>query len=160
MTMGEIQAVLESPNKVTIFLTVIAAFVAIQFLIKLYDWFVSRYGIQTKKSVREEQQQESINNMKTEMNQIKRDQESLMKSMKDLKSAMSDMQSKADAWERARLKDRIGQAYRYYNSIGKWNHMEKDAFDDLIESYEQAGGKNSFVHDVCLPRSMQWEIVE
>ena len=49
--MSEIAKVLESPNKVSIFLTVIAAIVAVQFLIKLLDFFTSRFGIETKASL-------------------------------------------------------------------------------------------------------------
>ena len=38
--------------------------------------------------------------------------------------------------------------------------MEKEAFDGLIEEYEEAGGNNSFVHDIVMPESYTWELVE
>lgn len=77
-----------------------------------------------------------------------------------LKQMILDMQEKADATERARLKDRISQSYRYYHEVKKWNLMEKEAFEDLIHDYEAHGGKNSFVHTICEPESCKWEITD
>lgn len=61
---------------------------------------------------------------------------------------------------RAEMKDKISQLYRYYHERGKWNDMEKEAFNDLIDEYEDAGGSNSFVHTVVQPESYTWEVVE
>lgn len=61
---------------------------------------------------------------------------------------------------RAEMKDKISQLYRYYHERGKWNDMEREAFNDLIDEYEDAGGSNSFVHTVVQPESYTWEVVE
>lgn len=60
---------------------------------------------------------------------------------------------------RAELKDKISQSYRYYHSIGKINDMELEALEDLIEEYEAADGKNSFVHSVVQKEMYIWERV-
>lgn len=60
---------------------------------------------------------------------------------------------------RAELKDKISQSYRYYHSIGKINDMESEALEDLIEEYEAADGKNSFVHSVVQKEMYIWERV-
>ena len=52
---------------------------------------------------------------------------------------------------RAEMKDKISQLYRYYHERGKWNDMEREAFNDLIDEYEDAGGSNSFVYTVVQP---------
>ena len=70
------------------------------------------------------------------------------------------MQDKNDLQEKARLKDRISQVYRYYHKEQKWTSMEKESFSDLIRSYEASGGKNSFVHSICEPESETWEIID
>lgn len=61
---------------------------------------------------------------------------------------------------RAELKDKISQSYRYYHSIGKINDMELEALEDLIEEYESAEGKNSFVHSVVQKEMYTWEKVD
>lgn len=61
---------------------------------------------------------------------------------------------------RAELKDKIGQSYRYYHSIGKINDMELEALKDLIDEYESADGKNSFVHSVVQKEMYTWEKID
>lgn len=70
------------------------------------------------------------------------------------------MQEKADANNRSDLKDKIATLYRKYHNEQKWTEMEKETFSDLIKSYEDAGGVNSFVHTKCLPEMYTWEIIE
>ena len=61
---------------------------------------------------------------------------------------------------RAELKDKIGQSYRYYHSLGSISAMELEALEDLIEEYEEAEGHNSFVHSVVQKEMYTWEKVE
>lgn len=61
---------------------------------------------------------------------------------------------------RAELKDKISQSYRYYHELGKINDMELEALEDLIEEYEEADGKNSFVHSVVQKEMYTWEKIE
>lgn len=58
---------------------------------------------------------------------------------------------------RAELKDKISQSYRYYHSLGQINDMELEALEDLIEEYEEADGRNSFVHSVVQKEMYTWE---
>lgn len=61
---------------------------------------------------------------------------------------------------RAELKDKISQSYRYYHEFGKINDMELEALEDLIEEYEEAEGKNSFVHSVVQKEMYTWEKID
>lgn len=61
---------------------------------------------------------------------------------------------------RAELKDKISQSYRYYHSLGRINDMELEALEDLIEEYEEAEGKNSFVHSVVQKEMYTWEKID
>ena len=157
--MDELEMLLKSPHKFETFVVVIAAILVFQFIIKLIDWFRDRFGITTASSRREKEQSETIITLKTEVEQIKKDQSEVMERLTGLKNSVDKMQEKQDSADRARLKDRIGQAYRYYKEKGEWNLMEKEAFNDLVTSYELAGGENSFVHDVCVPASLEWKII-
>ena len=158
--MEAIEKVINSPHKLEIFLVVLAAILAVQFVIKLWDYFRQRFGIETEAMRRERLQSESIETLKAEFSAIKRDQVELLQNVGNLTNIVNKMQEQNNAAERARLKDRIGQSYRYYKEKGHWNRMEKDAFDDLIASYEAAGGENSFVHEVCQPKSLEWDIID
>ena len=61
---------------------------------------------------------------------------------------------------RTELKDRIGQSYRYYHTKGEINDMELEALEGLIEEYEAAQGKNSFVHSVVQKEMYTWKKVK
>lgn len=158
--MDELEMLLKSPHKFETFVVVIAAILVFQFIIKLVDWFRERFGITTASSRREKEQSETITTLKTEVEQIKKDQSEVMECLNGLKDSVDKMQAKQDYADRARLKDRIGQAYRYYRDKGEWNYMEKEAFNDLVLSYEKSGGENSFIHDVCVPASLEWKVIE
>lgn len=68
----------------------------------------------------------------------------------------------------AEYKDKIGRSYRYYNEreysnenpTPYWNHMEKEALEDLIIQYESHGGKNSFVHSIVEPEIEKWKLID
>lgn len=57
----------------------------------------------------------------------------------------------------AELKDKIGESYRHYHERNKINSMELEALEGLIETYENFGGKNSFVHSVVQKEMYTWE---
>ncbi len=102
-------------------------------------------------------------------------------SIKKLEGSVKDLQGKFDSIseqlkglkedgrnnKRAELKDRIGQGFRFYSKrrysdeqpIPYWNEMERDAFEDLISSYEYNGGENSFVHTTVANIIPTWIIV-
>ena len=58
---------------------------------------------------------------------------------------------------RAELKDKISRSYRYYHSLGKITDMELEALEDLIEEYESADGRNSFVHSIVQKEMYTWD---
>lgn len=95
-------------------------------------------------------------------------QSKLSKSISDISKKIDNMQQNTDKRFieserknnkriRAELKDKISQSYRYYHSLGKINGMELEALEDLIEEYEEADGKNSFVHSVVQKEMYTWE---
>lgn len=61
---------------------------------------------------------------------------------------------------RADLKNKISNSYRYYHEKGEINYMELEALEDLIESYEDASGTNSFVHEVVQKEMYTWKLID
>lgn len=57
----------------------------------------------------------------------------------------------------AEIKDKIAQSYRQYHAANKISHMELEALEDLIQTYEAHGGVNSFVHSVVQTEMYTWE---
>ena len=60
----------------------------------------------------------------------------------------------------AEIKDKIAQSYRQYHAANKISHMELEALEDLIQTYEDHGGVNSFVHSVVQTEMYTWEITK
>ena len=126
-----------------------------------------RFGIVTKKRLAEEKRDIEIGELKyhaqkTDGNfdKVFVSIENLQKSLNTLSGQVEEMQRRNDDAERSKLKDRIAQSFRYHKSKGCWSSMDREAFNDLVKSYEMAGGENSFIHTVCIPVSLQFDIVD
>ena len=57
------------------------------------------------------------------------------------------------------IKERIAQSYRRYNLSKKISYMELEALKDLIATYENYGGMNSFIHSVVQKEMYTWEVI-
>ena len=79
--------------------------------------------------------------------------------VKELQKSVSCMQQKSDMNEAARLKDRIGQSYRFHHATMSINSMEKETLKDLIDAYSQFSD-NSFVHSIVEKEMETWEITD
>lgn len=81
--------------------------------------------------------------------------DSIEGSQKDLAKRLEEMETDNRKQDRAKLRDRILQAYRYYtspasNPLQQWSEMEAQAFWDMFGAYERSGG-NGHVHTVVQP---------
>lgn len=157
--MNEIKTFLElwSGNIVLFMFVTLFAF---QNIVKLFDWICERFGFESKRSLRIKADKDMLLCHEKTLASISTEVHTTKDKINVLSQMIIDMQNKTDATERARLKDRISQAYRYYHEKGHWNRMEKEAFEDLIKDYEAHGGKNSFVHSICEPESCTWELID
>lgn len=174
--MDEIKA-LFTLDYAQLILTVFIVLAGLKAITLLLEWFCKKTGLQFKwmvlrekerqilyenvediqalKSQREEDVKQSIKHDK----EIKDDLKSLTNVVGQIDDKLNIMQVQNDATERARLKDKIGQSYRYYHEKQQWNSMEEEALRDLISQYEAHGGKNSFVHDTVEPETYTWKKV-
>ena len=72
----------------------------------------------------------------------------------------SESEKKENKRVQSEIKERIAQSYREYNKTKQISSMEREALEDLIETYESHGGENSFVHSVVQKEMYTWEEVE
>jgi len=158
--MNSIKYLLSEVGVLNATITIFAAIFAFQSVINLIDWFCAKMGIETRWSLKNKQESQMINAHEETLNKIVNDVRGTNEKLNVLSQMMIEMQKKSDASERARLKDRIGQAYRNYHERGSWSEMEKESFEGLIYDYEQHGGENSFIHSICEPESYTWKIIQ
>lgn len=80
--------------------------------------------------------------------EIRNDIKNLTETIDSISIRLDSMQSKNDATELAKLKEKLLAYYRKYKDIGEWERFEADVFWGLFDSYIAHGG-NSFVkHDI------------
>ena len=98
-------------------------------------------------------------------------QENISKLINSLEKKLTEMQDNTDKRFKeneekenrrvqAELKDKIGQSYRYYHEVKKINDIEMETLEGLIKTYEDYGGKNSFVHSLVQKEMYTWEHID
>lgn len=155
--MNTIQTLFDSWSMDTL-LSIFLLLFALREIWNIFNWFLEILGIQTKWSLQKKYDKDMILRHEEKLNDISSYVHTTKDKINVLGQMILDMQDKADATERARLKDRISQSYRIYHEKGEWTYMEKESFGDLIRDYEAHGGKNSFVHETCEPESNLWKV--
>jgi DNA anti-recombination protein RmuC len=161
-----------------VFMGIVLLAVCCEFLIEVADKLLTKFGIETKWSLKKKAMEKEILSLREELNRLKKEhtddrdkfiegQNCINESLNHLKEDIQSLtettqkiQEDNNSKDRAKLKDRISQAYRHYHQTQKWTKMEKESFVGLVKSYELCGGINSFVHTVCEPESQTWEITD
>ena len=99
---------------------IIACLIIIVLIIQKWDWIIARFGIKTKRTIEEEEELNDIRELKEhtkqtdeKVNQLIEGVNSLRDTIGTISSQVEVMQEREDATTRAKLKDRIGQLYRY-----------------------------------------------
>ena len=180
---------LENINPTIIIVSIIIIFLVCCIIIKnrkmIFELFDELYNRKKNKEELLQTIKENQSNIKSIMENRIRDREQSLTIQKELTDAQNklsesifDISKKIDDMQRntnerfkeserrnnkrirAELKDKISQSYRYYHELGKINDMELEALEDLIEEYEEADGKNSFVHSVVQKEMYTWDKIE
>ena len=140
---------------------------AIRKCVDVADWAMTRFGLKTKWSEARHRNEELIKQHEEQidvhgecLHKLAKQVDHLCEVVEDMKRENAERDRKNIETLSANLKDRRGQSYRYYHKQGYWNEMEREAFNSLIHQYEELGNKNSFVHTICEPESLTWEIRE
>lgn len=107
-----------------------------------------------------ENQLRNVEDYKTADKEIRTQLKEVSDKVSVIATMILEMQSRIDETNRAKLKDRIRESYGYYHPRQKITKMELEALEDLIRSYEAAGGKNSFCHSIVEPEMYTWEVID
>ena len=94
--------------------------------------------------------------------EIKDSIDELKKQMKEYSdNRVSDRkQSFAIQKELTEAQDKIAQLYRRYHSTSTIKAIELESLKDLIRTYEEHGGENSFVHSLVEKEMYTWKVVD
>lgn len=104
--------------------------------------------------------QESIqirDNLEKEIQELRDDFKTIM-------NRLNEIEEQNKKRECSKLRDMLLQNYRYYtnecqNPSKSWTRMESEAFWELFEEYEEAGG-NGYMHTVVQPEMERLNVVE
>lgn len=99
-----------------------------------------------------------------EINDLRNAQEVLSTTQQEICVSLKDMKEKNERRERNKLRDKLLQSYRYYNSKERnpdqsWTKMESEAFWELFRDYEDMGG-DGYMHTVVQPAMNLLKIIE
>ncbi len=145
----------------------IAAIVVVAvWAIQKWEFICEKFGIKTKRSLREEEERQDIETLKQHAKKTDENIDKIMGSITELKETVNrvssqiiELKDKVDENERSKTGDRLTQAYNYYRKLGKWTQIQKWAFDAMVASYKNANG-DGWIDDVVIPTSKTWEIVD
>lgn len=95
---------------------------------------------------------------------IEKEIQELRDDFKTIMQRLEEIEEQNKKRECSKLKDRLLQNYRYYtseqqNPSQNWTRMEAEAFWELFEEYEEAGG-NGYMHTVVQPAMERLNIIE
>lgn len=88
---------------------------------------------------------------------INKNIDDVRKSIGELIDSQNSLVEYQHSRDRADLKDQIREYYDVYHRRQSITVREKETLTDLIDAYERAGGKNSFVHTLVLPEIPTWK---
>lgn len=155
-------------NFYVFFLQFFAILFGIKAIVSIFEWLLDKFGLETKNMRKKKEERNlikqtadnliSLQNQQTEDRKasvqhdkmIKNDLVKLSDTVDGIVITLSEMQKKNNETEIKRLKDSLVRYYNKYKNIGEWSKLEKDAFWDLFNDYEQRGG-DGFVHSIIEP---------
>lgn len=78
----------------------------------------------------------------------------------DTDRRFDESEAKQNRRVQAEIKDKIAQLYRRYHSTSTIKAIELESLKDLIRTYEEHGGENSFVHSLVEKEMYTWKVVD
>lgn len=103
--------------------------------------------------------QSIIGDLQEEVGDMKVNYDHLETTLNAALQAINDLSAYNKKRDMAELKDSIRHCYSIYHDRGTITEMEKESLEDLITSYEDAGGKNSFVHNIVQKEMYEWQVI-
>jgi len=108
--------------------------------------------LQNSKAIQElaKKHEEDTNQSIRHDEMIREDLKKLTETVNNIAMRFEEMQRKNNETKLKELKDTLINYYNKYRVIGEWTTLEKDAFWDLFDDYENRGG-NGYIHSIVEP---------
>lgn len=124
--------------------------------IYIYKWVEKYRRIRNESEYKDKIIKKTIQDVEN----LKADMSDIIAKVDNLVSMLEIEQDKRKKRERARFKKDIKEIYQKCNSTKTISHMDLNTLEDLIAEYEEADGKNSFVHTVVQQEMYTWKEVD
>lgn len=98
-----------------------------------------------------------VNDLKVEMKQLGKKIDTLKE---ETDKRFNDNETKENKRVQADIKDKVSQIYRRSKVTKTISSIELDTLKDLIASYEEHGGHNSFIHSLVEPEMYTWTVID
>jgi len=92
--------------------------------------------------------------------QLVKAQDNISDSLNKLIERVDNNEKKQNKRVQSDIKGQIAQLYRQYNATKCITDDEREALEDLIDTYEEYGGKNSFVHTKVQVEMYTWRVIK
>lgn len=87
-------------------------------------------------------------------------QKEISKSVDGIAKRVKSSEEKQNKRVQAEIKNQISQLYQTYSQTKTIARTQLEALEDLIETYEEHGGVNSFVHTKVQAEMYAWKVIE
>lgn len=153
---------------ISLFLTIFVILIGMKSAVTIFEWVIKQFGLETKwmRKKREEhdlllqtrqclevlqkKHEESVRQSIRHDEMIKNDISSLTETVNGIVITLDTMQQKNNETKLKELKDSLIRYYNKYKNTGEWSRLEKDAFWDLFNDYENRGG-DGYIHSIVEP---------
>lgn len=132
--MEAIEQLLNNPHGKELILYVIVGLVAFQFIVKLWDWFQQRFGIETKMTKHEKEQSESIQALKTDVGLLKDKQETFCETQKKISDTITSLNR---SFIEKEVDDMRWDILEFANALMSGRKYNKEQFDHALTIYSK-----------------------
>ena len=132
--MEAITQLLNNPNAKETFLCLVVALVAFEFLVKLWDWFQKRFGIETANTKHEKEQSDQIKALKLEVGEIRDQQKAFLKTQNTIIDSISSMRQSLVEKE---VDDMRWDMLDFANALMSGRCYNKEQFDHVLKVYSK-----------------------
>lgn len=121
---------------------------------------VDDYHKTVKKNVEDiKKLQEDVDMNSEHFKKLEKQDGDIMDKLDEAIAAIREMREYNRKRDLADTKNSIRHSYYTYHARGAITEKEKESLEDLIASYENSGGENSFVHTTVVPEMSQWKVI-
>ena len=130
--MDAIETIMKTPHKLETFLVVLAAILAVQFVLKLFDWFVDRFGLETKKTLEQKNINGEIEKIKGEVIELRECQKSMELTQRQIAEAIQRLDEREITND---IEHKRWEVLDFANAIRKRDY-DREAYNHVLKTYD------------------------